>query len=376
MKTTLIQYTANSWAEHASDQPIASNANLVLCFAAKESLKREPVFSSLRARYPHADIALCSTAGEIFHHRVQDDSIIAAAIELEKTTTHTASVNINDHAGSYQAAKALATQLPLKSLSYILVFSDGSMVNGTELVKGLQEIAGDKILVTGGLAGDGSSFKSTLVGLNEEPSEGKIIAIGFYGDHLSVTHGSGGGWDMFGLEKEITRSSGNILYEMDNKNALDLYKKYLGPDAEHLPESALLFPLAMTIPGSSTPVVRTILSVDEKERVMIFAGDVPVGAKVRFMRANFDSLTAAASAAAIQTLHQKNEKPGFALLVSCVGRKLVLGARTEEEVEAVAETYGPATMLTGFYSYGELSPLNDGGACRLHNPNYDHYFFL
>ncbi|MBS1933652.1 MAG: FIST C-terminal domain-containing protein, partial [Bacteroidetes bacterium] len=285
MKTTLIQYSDGGWTNHTS--PFSKESpTLVLCFAAKEMLKQLPVFSSLKNTYPNATIALCSTAGEIFHHRVLDNSIIAAAIELEKTKICTATVNISDHRNSYEAAKTLALQLPPEQLSYVLVFSDGSMVNGTEMVKGLQEIVGEKVLVTGGLAADGSSFTSTLVGLNEEPREGNMIAIGFYGEHFSVAHGSGGGWDMFGLEKEITRSSGNVLYEIDDKNALDLYKKYLGPDAEKLPEAALLFPLAMTIHGSTTPVVRTILSIDEKEKAMVFAGDVPVGAKVRFMRSN------------------------------------------------------------------------------------------
>jgi hypothetical protein len=171
---------------------------------------------------------------------------------------------------------------------------------------------------------------------------------------------------MFGLEKEITSAEGNVLYEIDGENALSKYKKYLGPDAEQLPASALLFPIAIVMPGETRPVVRTILSIDETNRTMTFAGDVPVGSKVRFMRANFDTLTMAAATAAAHTVSE-HTKPDFSLLVSCVGRKLILGQRTEEEVEAVCDTLGDGVPVAGFYSYGEISPFNEGGSCQLHN---------
>jgi hypothetical protein len=203
--------------------------------------------------------------------------------------------------------------------------------------------------------------------LNEEPSEGNIVMIGLYGTNLRVTHGSQGGCEMFGLEKTVTSSDGNVLLEIDHNNALDLYKKYLGPEARQLPESALLFPLAVTLPGSCKPVVRTILSIDEDRKTMIFAGDVPEGSKVRFMKANLDKVIMAAGTAAGQTLESDGTKPGFSLLISCVGRKLILGPRIEEEIEAVAEALGDQTVLAGFYSYGEIAPFDGEDTCQLHN---------
>ncbi|HVM88049.1 MAG TPA: FIST N-terminal domain-containing protein [Puia sp.] len=368
MKTALFEYSGGKWAQHPlSKHPDKNKIQLVLCFSGKKRFAKEDIYRLLKEDFPNSAIAMCSTAGEIYNNTVQDNSVIAVGIEFEKTEIKAASVNILDFQNSYEAAKELAKQLLHEGLSYMMVISDGSMVNGSELVKGLGEVAGEKILVTGGLAGDGPDFSSTLIGLNEQPAEGNIIAIGFYGNHLAVTHGSCGGWDTFGLEKRITKSVGNILFEIDNKNALDLYKKYLGPDADQLPKSALLFPLSVTAPGSNSQVVRTILSIDEENKSMIFAGDVPEGSSVRFMRSNFDALTAAASIAAKHSIFNDQEKPGFALLVSCVGRKLILGPRIDEEVDAVAETFGNNTLLAGFYSYGEIAPFNEGGHCMLHN---------
>ena len=368
MKTNLYQFSDNSFKPSTGYASFKKEeANLLLCFGSKELLGAPDLFAKIKQEFPVGEIALCSTAGEIYQDAVLDDSIIAVALKFDSTKLKTAEVSIKDFNDSYDAAAELVKQLQSDDLTYIMVFSDGSLVNGSELVKGFQAHAKD-ILVTGGLAGDAANFKSTLVGLNGRPEEGKIIAIGFYGKKLSVTHGSQGGWDMFGLEKEITRSEGNILYEIENENALDLYKKYLGPDSENLPGSALLFPLSLTLPGSDRHVVRTILSIDEEKKSMTFAGDVPEGARIRFMKANFDKLTAAAATAANNTIADMNiAVPEFSLLVSCVGRKLILGPRIEEEIEAVNDTFLQKVPLAGFYSYGEISPFNEGGTCQLHN---------
>ncbi len=368
MKTALYEFKDHKWI--SSDAiPIneMKDSNLVLCFAAKSLLQDAAIYGKLKAQFPIAAITLCSTAGEICRDMVMDNSLIVAAMKFSNTPIATATVNIRDYKNSFDAALALIQQLSKKDLSGIVVFSDGSLVNGSELVKGLNTAVDNRVFISGGLAGDGTHFTSTLVGLNGTAAEGNIVAIGFYGNKIKIKHGSQGGWDSFGPEREVTRSSGNVLYEIDNKSALALYIKYLGPEANQLPGSAFLFPLSVIIPGTTEPVVRTILSIDREKHSMTFAGDIPQGAKVRFMKANFDKITGAAAQAALNTVQQYNEKAAFALLVSCVGRKIILGSRIDEEVEAVQDTLGNGTKLAGFYSYGEISPFNDGEICQLHN---------
>lgn len=367
MITSLVQFSENTWSEHTVSQSLDdADAQLVLCFGAKKTLVSDTLYKSVRTKFHQADIAMCSTAGEIYHNMVQDGTLVAVAIAFSDTRIRTASVSIADFASSFAAAEHLTNTLLADDLVHVLVLSDGNLVNGSELVRGFTALSAHT-LVTGGLAADDANFKSTLVGLNEQPSEGNIVAIGFYSKKLVVTHGSKGGWDVFGLEKEITRSENNMLYEIDHENALDIYTKYLGHDVENLPASALLFPLSVTIPGAQNPVVRTILSIDAENKSMTFAGDVPVGSKVRFMKANFDKLTAAAAMAAQHTMSMPDYTPDLALLVSCVGRKLIYGPRIDEEVEAVSETLGTSVPLAGFYANGEISPFNEGGSCQLHN---------
>jgi hypothetical protein len=368
MQTTLLLYNDNK-LETQNETPSANLAKsqLVLGFGGKEVISSQPVYEKLKSTFPEAHIVLCSTAGEIINNRVNDNSVSIAAIELEKTSIQPVTVNIRDYDNSYEAGKALIRLINFNSLSYILVISDGSNVNGSELVRGINELVNDRVPVTGGLAGDGTNFQSTVVGLNEKPSSGNIVAIPFYGQHFVVSHASMGGWEIFGPERTVTKSVANQLFEIEGQKALDLYKTYLGPYADELPGSALLFPLGVKVHEEDAPIVRTILSIDQETGSMVFAGDVPNGSKVRFMKANFDKLVDAATHAAGQAFQKLPAAPQLALLISCVGRKVILGKRTEEEVEAVADTFGNQTLLTGFYSYGEISPFNDHAKCELHN---------
>ena len=345
-------------------------AQLVLGFGDRILLAEGNVYNLLKLRYPMADIVLCSTAGEIFDYKVMEHSVSLTAIEFDKTTIKTASVNIDDfNNNSFDAGRSLVNQFELSpDLSYIMILSDGGKVNGSELVNGINEYVQNKVPVTGGLAGDGTAFNTTLVGLNEEPCSGKIVAIAFYSQHLVIGHGSQGGWEMFGPERLVTSSNANQLFEINDENALEVYKKYLGAYADELPGSALLFPLSVKLSSAAEPVVRTILSINNESKSMVFAGDVPEGSQVRLMKANFDKLIEAASEAAYQTIFAKSVRAAkLAILISCVGRRIILNARIDEEVEAVQEAFGDATMVTGFYSYGEIAPTFIKTKCELHN---------
>ncbi len=368
MNTSLYKFSENVWIKHQKSQALEDDkANLVLCFGSKTMLEIDSIYSTVKSKFPSALISMCSTAGEIYQNDVYSDSLVAVAMSFDKTKIEAKTINIKDYSNSYHAGIGLVKKIAKENLAYLMVLSDGSLVNGSELVKGLSTQINKDVLITGGLAGDGADFQSTLLGLNEQPKEGEIIAIGFYGNNLTVEHGSQGGWDIFGLEKRITKSTDNVLFELGGQNALELYKKYLGPESKNLPGAALLYPLSVVIPGASKPIVRTILSINEEEKSMTFAGDVPVGSKVRFMKSNFTKLTNAASQAASQTSLKRKDQPDLAILISCVGRKLVLGEKIDEEVKAVSKSFNDETLLAGFYSYGEISPFNEGGDCQLHN---------
>ncbi|TDE41843.1 histidine kinase [Flavobacterium rhamnosiphilum] len=368
MKIASLLYKNNIFFKERNNENMNFNeAQLIIGFGSRELLFQDNSFNEIRNKFPNAQIALCSSAGEIFENEVLDNTISLVALQFKSTSLETTQVRIDDYSSSFEAGKALIQNFTQENLKLIFVLSDGGKVNGSELVKGMNFSKNNGVLITGGLAGDGTKFEKTVVGLNQRPESGNIIAIGFYGDKLVLSHGSSGGWETFGIERTITKAKANVLFEIDNKSALGIYKNYLGEYADELPESAQHFPLSIKLEEDQDPVVRAILSIDTENQTMTFAGDIPEGSKVRFAKANFDQLVDASTEAAISCLEMSNDKPKLAILISCIGRKTILGNRIEEEVEAVAAIFGDHTTLTGFYSYGEISPLKPLENCELHN---------
>jgi len=367
MKIKQHLFRNGTWKDYPSDLT-AETCQLVLVFSSSECVVEPEIFAHLKKAYPTANIVFSSTAGEIINDTVYDNSVTVTAIELEKTTVKCVKTNIKDHANSFETGNYLMKQLAGDDLNCIFIISDGTFINGSELVDGFNKDNKNNVCLTGGLAGDGARFEKTFTGLNENPTQGNVIATGFYGKDIVIGHGSFGGWDEFGHERVITKSDKNVLYEIDNKNALDLYKQYLGDYVKELPGSALLFPLSIRINGSDKNLVRTILSVNEEDKSMTFAGNLPEGSTVRLMKANFDKLIDASSTAAENAFSPiKGGKPDLAILISCVGRKLVLQDRIDEEVQSARDVLGNDTAITGFYSYGEISPFNGSVQCELHN---------
>jgi len=346
------------------------SAQLVLVLGSRRCLLQSSIYTKLRDRYPGADIVISSTAGEIFDSAVLDDSITVTVLQFSATVLRTATVNIHDYGrDSYEAGKALVDGLADgQDCCHILVFSDGGLVNGSDLVRGMNQVIANRVPITGGLAGDGINFSSTVTGLNREPAPGCIAAIAFYGRSLRVAHGTHGGWEVFGPEMTVTRADGNRVFAINEAPALGLYKKYLGPYAAELPGAAMFFPLSVWMPGDDVAVVRSILSIDPVTDSMLFAGDIPESSRVRLMKGHFDKIIDAAAEAAGRTLSDPcMPTPRWALLISCVGRKIVLDARVDEEIEAVKEMFPESTLTTGFYSYGELSSCGNGTRCELQN---------
>jgi hypothetical protein len=347
---------------------LGSSAQLVMIFGAREVLNHHDHIEEIKKEYPYAHIVGCSTAGEICGTRVSENSLVATAVFFEHSRIQGGQIGLDHAHSSYHAGECLAGMIDHQDLVHVQVFSDGISVNGSDLVNGLVSKLPEGVTVTGGLAGDGELFKETLVMWDSIPGKDTIAVLGLYGKRLKVGVGSLGGWDPFGPERLITRSQGNVLYELDGCSALELYKRYLGEHAKGLPATGLLFPLSLRTKAGEASVVRTILAVNEEEQTMTFAGDVPEGTYARLMKANFDRLIDGAVGAA-RTSYQAigSITPDLAILISCVGRKLVLKQRIEEEVEGVRDILGDRTILTGFYSYGEIAPFVPNARCELHN---------
>jgi len=355
----------NGWSV-AQFPDLDSPNTLVLVFGSPSYVEDPGPLDELRRAYPRSHVLGCSTAGEIFGDSVNDDSLSVAVMKLESGSIRAEQRDVPGAEESFAVGAKLAADLLGDDLRGVFVLSDGLKVNGSELVRGLSSALPTGVALTGGLAGDGSRFGSTWIARGDKPASGVVAAVGLYGSSVKIGHGSNGGWDHFGPSRRVTRSKGNVLYELDGRPALALYKEYLGERASGLPATGLLFPLALRQDlDDPSPVVRTILAVDEATQSMTFAGDIPEGSLAQLMRANFDRLVDGAYGAAHMIPHDVHGDV-LAIAISCVGRRLVLGERVEEEVEATLGALPQSTQQIGFYSYGEISPYANG-RCDLHN---------
>ena len=359
---TTLRSTPPGWSTPQGNLP-AEDAQLVLAFGLRPLLEAGDILARLRERFPNARLLLVSTAGNFADTQIDDAGVVCTALQLESSTLRCAADRYEPGASLEAICERLTGQLAGDGLRHVLVFSDGGFVNGTTLSRTFNACLPAGVTLSGGLAGDGTDFARTVVGLDQAPAPGVIVAVGLYGADLHIGFGVAGGWSSFGPTRSVTASRNNVLEELDGKPALEIYKNYLGSEASALPGAALRFPLCVSTPEQPNGVVRTILSIDEAAGSMTFAGDIPLGATVRFMRASYEDLISGAEDAA----EQAKQDGGLVLCVSCVGRRIVLGQRTEEELDGVRASFGPLPVITGFYSYGELAPSGQDQACQLHN---------
>lgn len=362
-----------SWTEaQGFDPPLTAwpefSPDLILIFGHRPLLCGPFPLNQITRAFPGAIAFGCSTAGEISDTAVSSHSVQITFAAFCRSTLQAGHVRIDKRTNSRKTGQELAASIPHEGLVHAFVLSDGLEINGSNLVEGLKEGFPASVSISGGLSADMDQFRETVVLTGHGFERQMAGVVGFYGSSLRVGYGSAGGWDPFGPKRLITRSVDNVLYEMDGKSVLDLYKTYLGEHASGLPATGLLFPLSLTIDPQAEALTRTVLSVNEADQSMTFAGNLPQGAYASLMKANTDRLIDGASQAAHINLQcLPGTKPQLAILISCVGRRMVMGQRVEEEVEAVKEILGEQCRLSGFYSYGEISPHKPGTSCELHN---------
>lgn len=359
---------ASGLARLAQVQP-----GLILVFGAVAYFDTSQLADSLTAAFPEAVLLGCSTAGEISSTGVEEGGCILTGVQLDNTPLQLAATRLQGMDDSFAAGQRLGQQLAQPDLRAVLIFGPGVSINGSALVNGLTQVIGSGVAITGGLAGDGGAFQKTYTLGPDGVTDDGVVAVGFTGSQIQVAHGSYGGWQAFGPARKVTRCVGNVLYELDGEPALAVYKRYLGEHAQGLPASGLLFPFAMLGEDhNAVGLIRTILGIDEAAGSLTLAGEIQDQGYLKLMHASTDRLVSGAEAAAAATVDMLAEKDlqpdaGLAILVSCVGRKLVMGSRVDEEVEAVGDVLGSRTTLAGFYSYGEICPRSSGEDCKLHN---------
>ena len=355
-----------AWPRLAEFEP-----HLVLVFGSSLHFKNPGLGPILKKAFPGSSLLGCSTAGEIVREGALDGQLVLTALRFREPAIRCASVPLPSMEDSRTAGRSLGERLaaehPAGALHGVLLLGPGVQINGSAVIEGLTEAVGPQVPVCGALAGDDGHFVRTFTLCEDRISDREIVAVGFYGNGIELRTSSAGGWIPFGPVRRITRARDNVLYELDGESALEVYRRYLGPWAKDLPASGLLFPISLLeTEAHESGLIRTLLGIHEPSGSLILAGDVPEGTLAQLMHADTRSLVEGAETAARAAM-DGGRPADLALLFSCVGRKLVMGGRVDEEVDAVVRSFEGAPIVAGFYSYGEIGPYRNRLECKLHN---------
>lgn len=343
----------------------AIQPQLVLVFAAP-SFWRDKCAISDACTLQGVHVVGCSTAGEISGAGAADDTCSVMAIRFAGAEVKVAAAQLGSSDMSQAAGKSIGEALKESRLRGIFTLAPGLQVDGTAFAQGIAGAAGDKVLVTGGLAGDGMNFRNTFTMLNGMVFPNLAVAFGLYGDNLSLKCATRCGWKPFGLARRVTKSVANVLYELDGKPALQLYQRYLGDRAANLPSTGLLYPFSVQREdGKDTGVVRSVLAVNPADGSMTLAGDLAQGSLVRLMYADPDLLIDSAAQAGKEAVNG-SKGPSASLLVSCAGRRLAMGDDAGAEIDAAMAGAGSDSICAGFYSYGDIAPLAGPSGADVH----------
>jgi hypothetical protein len=348
----------NNWETRTFDAIDPKSVDLVFIFGDIEAFEDDSALESIQSRFSNAHIVGASTAGTIENAHLSEHPMVATAISFEKATVKVVAMDSLENDVLQERSAQLIKHLPQEGLRHVFVLLDGMKLNGA--------LVNETLSVTGGLAGDGYKFERTVVLADGKAKERQAVAIGFYGESLGISVGCETGWEEFGAERVVTRSEGNVVYEIDNKPALKLYEDYLGEFIKDLPISGLRFPLNIREYEGDKEVVRVMMHINE-DKSLLFAGDVPQGSTVRLMKTNVNNLVEGSEQVS-KLIKKHNDKTAFALAVSCSGRRSVLKQMVDEELNVIKHTLGDQVHIGGFYSYGELAPFSDNlFDCKLHN---------
>lgn len=312
----------------------------------------------------------CTTAGEISNSGLSINSAVLGGIVSDTLNFQIVTVQGLEK-DSVAAGRHLAASFS-SAPRYLQVFSDGLTGNGCAILRGIADVLGVNVPVSGGAAGDNGNFVKTFQFGRDRIYSDAICGIGFYGDFKLGT-GVKSGWAPIGLAKQVTRARGKTVYELNGEPALNVFERFLGQHAEKLPAIGVEYPLGFTsfLEGSDEQgqyVLRATMSVDRKERSITFAGEIPEGAMVNMTCGDKTSILKAAEAAAREARCAIGDTPPKVVFCySCMARKIVLGRRTEGEIEQVQAQFGPQIPIIGFYTYGEFSPVGPVAPSHLHN---------
>ncbi len=363
MQVQLYRYT-DDW-DRPLDARLDSDTTLVLLFGEIGPQRdQHAALRSVCATFPRSIKSGGSRGSDIYEGRLEEYALVLAVIRFEKSRLKRAEYSVTSTEDSHRAGHALGKALQHDDLRGVFLIGAGERIDEEALTLGINRSLSEKVVVTGGVTTHNYRRQTTHI-LSEDcqTRTDSVSAVGYYGDAIRFIASRQEGWERFGIEYKITSSRGNILYTLNHRPALEVYKNHLGKLADKLPGIAARFPLAIQSGHTHrAPKIHTIIGIDEARQALLFAQDIPAGHYAMFMKADAHRLLLGACEAARNLSHAYHPPASEALniTVSSMRRKRLLLHRTDEEPKMVRHFLPSGIHQVGFYSDGTIAPTGSG----------------
>ncbi len=323
--------------------------------------------------YPGIELIGCTTDGELSSvHAYTDDSVtlmLLCSDELYFKTGVADEISKDTAANIKEAADSVKLKLG-RDPELCITTPSGLTANGDLMVEGLRQSLGENFPIVGGTAGDQWRVKFTCQ-FHKDMVYTDAAPFMLIGGPLLYSFGVESGWIPIGKKAVVTRSDGNMVYEIDNHTALEFFKHHLGESLD-LDGTTIMgdYPLAVFEVDTDSFYLRAPTVFDVKTGSLTFVADVPKGSTIQITHSTRDKIVEATKTSVKSSVTgYPGKNPSAALCFSCASRKQVLGTRVEEEYDAFKK-YFPDLPVAGFYTYGEIGPLNRDKPSRFHNDTF------
>ncbi|MBU2561167.1 MAG: FIST C-terminal domain-containing protein [Nanoarchaeota archaeon] len=343
-------------------------ADILIVFASPR-FKHAELLKGIQSVTGNVPMVGGTTAGEVSNNGFEEGSVVIMAIHSDKIKFK-AGIGQNVHKDAKKAGIALVEDLEKRTADFaqaktLLMFNDPLAGDGLEIIRGIQEKVGEDFEIVGGALGDGNDFKKIYQYYNGKAYTDSVVGLLVSGRDIDTVTGMGSGWKSIGNRFRCTKAEGAVVQSFDNTPALDIYEAFLGKEkSQKLPAIGLEYPFGIIdekakVGNKEYIQVRCPLAVDRKKKTITLAAAIPQGKDVTLtVSSRQEVIDSAKSVAKMVKKDLKGSNPELIMMFSCVASKMVLGPRAPEEVEAVRGVLGKDIPIIGFYTYGEIGPID------------------
>lgn len=316
------------------------------------------------------DLVGCTSSGEIYDDEILDQSLSVLLLDINPDYFKTVQIR-HENIVAYHSGVQLG-ELATDTFNNpgIILFISGVNVVGDSPIIGIREHINREIPIFGGLAGDNLQHEATYVFTHEGIDDFGVSAVIFDTDHIQMDGLAVSGWKPLGRTHTVTKAEKNMIYEIDNQPALDLFLNYFNNiEYKLLNKTKNFYTIAGQYPinilrEDGTSFLRSLLLYNTENRALIAAGQIDTNVHFKFCPPP-DFGVIGQTIEQFQEFGKSLSDIEALVMISCKGRHTSFGPLLDEEVKSIYDIW--KTPMVGFLANGEIGSTQKNGVCEFHN---------